>query len=244
MLHENGSGSTPLRYFRKKALEYVQSASFKSSVVNAIDGSEIRISKSGIREALSHGSGPGKIQAVAAIPGMLERAVPISSAPHAHGRPETRHIYAAELNISGKKFIVGLVVREDVNGRKFYDHEMTNLEAVSPDQEAASHGAKLGSSKPPQGPGCVDIHFNQIAMAARCRKERNDVANVSYLLETLRNCLSLLNMRSMTFLSLQIERSCSRFVFRRLRGGITASVPVASMASIMACESYPLSATI
>jgi len=50
--------------------------------------------------------------------------------------------------------------------------------------------------------GRVDIHLSQTAMAARCRKERNDVASLSYLLETLRNCLSLLNMRSMTFLSL------------------------------------------
>ncbi|MDQ7830272.1 MAG: hypothetical protein RDU30_00940 [Desulfovibrionaceae bacterium] len=142
-----------IKALRQKAVDFVDSPNFRQEVVNQHDNSTIYITRNGVKGALSHGSGPEKIQAVAAVPDMLERAVPVFSGPHQDGSPGKRIIYAAKMRTPKKTFVVGLVVHEDVNGNRFYDHEMTemgSLEEASSQRGAASREAKLGVPQPPQ----------------------------------------------------------------------------------------------
>lgn len=138
---------------RKKALEYVDSEDFRNEATNQNDGSLILIPRKSVKGALSHGAGPEKIQAVAALPGMLEHAVPVGSESSYSGRREVRHYYAAKFSLAGKEYVAGLVVREDANGRRFYDHELSkivNPEAVFPRPGAALE-SESGQSPTPRG---------------------------------------------------------------------------------------------
>jgi len=53
--------------------------------------------------------------------------------------------FASKLILDGKPMVVGFVVKEDMNGRRFYDHELTeieNLEGLQPAPGATAHGGR------------------------------------------------------------------------------------------------------
>ncbi len=102
-----------------------------------------------IRDSFSHGAGPEKIQAVAALPELLERAVPIPEGTKRIGQQKTKAIYAAKLRIGDKRFLAGLVVRQDANGQRFYDHELSRIEQENPGTVLPHQGAVSEESRDP-----------------------------------------------------------------------------------------------
>ncbi|MBI5520199.1 MAG: hypothetical protein HY916_09080 [Desulfovibrio sp.] len=120
---------------------------------NAETGWDIEVTKRGIRDSMAHGAGEQKLQAVAGIPAMLERGVLVrSTGPDAKGLAS--HIFAAKLRIGENDYVAGLVVREDRNGRRFYDHELSNVEsldAATSKSGGASAVAEVGHPAPLQG---------------------------------------------------------------------------------------------
>lgn len=141
-----------LKAFRRKAVEWVRSK-LVDPIKNASTRWDIIVTPKGVEDALWHGSGPEKIQAVAAVPDLLKTAVLLGSSPDVRGRPLTYHVFGAPLEIGQRKFIAGLVVREDHTGRRFYDHELSTIEslgAVSSESGDASQ-SEVGQSRPHQG---------------------------------------------------------------------------------------------
>lgn len=138
-----------MRALRRAAMEHVAGENFRDLVTNAASGNEIIISAKGIRDSFSHGAGPEKIQAVAALPELLERAVPIPEGTERIGQQKTREIYAAKLRIGDKRFLAGLVVRQDANGRRFYDHELSRIEQENPGTVLPHQGAVSKESRGP-----------------------------------------------------------------------------------------------
>lgn len=66
----------------------------------------------------------------------------------------TRHIYAAKLEIGDKPFTVGMVVREDMNGNRFYDHELSEVKKTAeatPQSGVGQRNAPAGNPAPRQG---------------------------------------------------------------------------------------------
>ena len=41
------------------------------------------------------------------------------------------HIFANRIRLDGREYVVGFVLREDGNGNRFYDHELTKI--IDPD---------------------------------------------------------------------------------------------------------------
>ncbi len=93
-------------------------------VTNISDGSEIEIAKSGIKHALS--AGAGKLDALAAtdLETLIRTAEYRLTESDKLGRPEIKavHKYVGKLQTDTKEFEIGIIVRELVNGRKYYDH--------------------------------------------------------------------------------------------------------------------------
>ena len=116
---------------------------FREDYVNDDTGwDNIAITQNGIINSIAHGSGPEKIQAFAALPEMIENGVFIRTNPSSKGEQwnVTTHIFAAKLDIGDKSKLVGFVVKEAPNGRRFYDHELTeikNLDGLTPQAGAA-----------------------------------------------------------------------------------------------------------
>jgi hypothetical protein len=147
------STGADVRVVRREAARWAAEHGVTGEVKNAETGWDIAVTKGGIRDSMAHGAGLEKLQAVAAIPAMLERGVKVhTSEPDAKGI--TRHVFAAKLRIREKDFVAGLVVREDRNGRRFYDHELSKIEsldAATPESGGASAEAEVGHPAPLQG---------------------------------------------------------------------------------------------
>jgi len=69
---------------------------------------------------------------------MIRRGVLVDSRKDASGKPIIGHILAAKLSIGGQKYIARLVIREDSNGNRFYDHELSDIKKLG---EVSKRGA-------------------------------------------------------------------------------------------------------
>jgi hypothetical protein len=133
-----------MREIRAKVIPWMEAQGyFRDDYVNDYTGwDDIAITRNGVEESLQHFSGPEKIQAFAALPEMLKNGILIRTRPsNKEGQRDMKeHIFAAKVDIGDKQKLVGFVVKEDSNGRRFYDHELTemkNLDGLSPHAGAA-----------------------------------------------------------------------------------------------------------
>lgn len=95
------------------------------TVKNASDGSDIIISRSGIKHTLSRDvQSRGSVAAMANLDTMLEKAQFIRTDTDRLGRKEIKgvHTYEARVRIDGQDAAMRIIVREDMNGRRYYDH--------------------------------------------------------------------------------------------------------------------------
>jgi len=90
----------------------------------------IIVSKKGIETALWHGTGPQKIRLIGVLPEMLREAVPVVSHPSSKNPQIMDHVYATKVRVDGRDYMVGLVVHQDHMGRRFYDHELTQVDQL------------------------------------------------------------------------------------------------------------------
>jgi hypothetical protein len=92
----------------------------------------IEIRRKGIKDTMRHGASREKIQTVAALPQLIQTGIYLGQGP-THNLKQigmTSHVFAAKIDIAGKPLVVGFVIKEDMNGRRFYDHEMLGIESL------------------------------------------------------------------------------------------------------------------
>ncbi len=101
----------------------------------------INITRSGIKDALYHGSGHLKLYSLPHLDSLLSNAVHVNEVPHGDGK---RHVLASKVEYKGEEFVVELVVSEDRNGRRFYEHEFTEMTKLA---DLAKSGATLAGRR-------------------------------------------------------------------------------------------------
>ena len=82
-----------------------------------------------VKNTLSHGLEPELIKSIPAIPEIIRTGMYLDSI-----KKNSRlmsHFFANKITIDKKEYVVGFVVREDGNGNRFYDHELTEI--INPD---------------------------------------------------------------------------------------------------------------
>jgi hypothetical protein len=103
---------------------------------------DISITERGVQDSLAHWSGPEKVQVFAALPDMISGGIYTgTTSGKTHQQNMKRHIFASKVNVGGKSLLVGFVISEDASGRRFYDHELAeinNLDGLS------SHAGTIG----------------------------------------------------------------------------------------------------
>lgn len=87
----------------------------------------IQVTASSIRSVISHGSRDGKLALLEAAPELIKSGVFLETNPR-NDRGLLSHIFAAKANIDGEQYAVGFVITEDMNGRRYYNHELTSIE--------------------------------------------------------------------------------------------------------------------
>lgn len=117
---------------RKKAFAWArENGLYREDYQNTDTGwSDIAVREKGVEDSLRHGGGPQKIQTVAALPFFIHDGIFLETTT-AHNEKQQgmkSHVFAAKVNIAGKSMVVGFVIKEDANGKRFYDHELTEIE--------------------------------------------------------------------------------------------------------------------
>lgn len=112
-------------------------------VVNADTGWQVQVTPKGIENSLSHGFDETLARSVPFIPQIIEGGVHVDSI---RKTPQLlSHIFANKIRLDGQDYVIGFVLREDVNGNRFYDHELTEI--INPDWLAPGHPSNEGPSE-------------------------------------------------------------------------------------------------
>lgn len=103
---------------------------------------KVKFSISSLKDDLYHSTGRMKVESLVQIDELLETATKIAERKIEGGR--TSHILAKGATWRGEKYIVLMVVNEDEQGNKFYDHEMTTIKKL----DATSSGIAISGKRP------------------------------------------------------------------------------------------------
>ena len=101
-----------------------------TSTTNVDTGWDVQITPKGVRDSLSHGFDALLARSVPFIPQIIESGIHLDSIEKKPGLMS--HIFANKIRLDGQDYVVGFVLREDGNGNRFYDHELTKI--ISSDQ--------------------------------------------------------------------------------------------------------------
>jgi len=115
--------------------------------INQWDKQAIRVEEGKIRNALSHGAGRQKIKLLGILPQMLREGVPIDVRANYDNPFLDDQTYLAKAKLDGEEYAVALMVHEDSNGKKFYDHEMTELKKLGSDTPRALPRSNTGGGR-------------------------------------------------------------------------------------------------
>ena len=89
----------------------------------------IAVCRTSVKSVVHHGAGVGKIALLEAAPALIKNGVYLETNPKNDQRL-TSHIFAGKATIDGTQYAVSFVVREDQNGRRYYDHSLTKIETL------------------------------------------------------------------------------------------------------------------
>ena len=118
--------ATDTKGLRKNLKKWAkENFSGKTTVSNADTGWEVLVTPKGIEDSLSHGFDEPLARSVPFIPQIIESGIHVASTEKKAGLMS--HIFANKIRLDGKDYVVGFVLREDDNGNRFYDHELTEI---------------------------------------------------------------------------------------------------------------------
>lgn len=139
---------------RNAIITWLEKKGWLSKFENKDTGWEIAVSKGSIRDTSSHGMNEGKAQVLAALPELITNAIYVGDGvPKKAGHK--RYIFAAKAQVAKKTYVVGLVVDEDQNGKRFYNHELTEIEDL--DRPSLDRRPEGGITEANQGLSVLNV---------------------------------------------------------------------------------------
>jgi hypothetical protein len=106
--------------FRRRVLDWIIKKDILKNYHNADKGWDITFNNRSVRNTAGHKAGEGKIALLKYVPDLIKNGIYLETTTKDGGA--TSHIFAAKANLDGKPSIVGFVVREVENGKRYYDH--------------------------------------------------------------------------------------------------------------------------
>ena len=89
----------------------------------------ITISRSSVKSVTHHDAGPGKVSLLEAVPILIKNGIYLETNPK-NDEGLISHIFAGKATIDNIPYAVSYIVREDHNGRRYYDHSLIKIEAL------------------------------------------------------------------------------------------------------------------
>jgi len=149
------------RGFSRRVIDWLNQKKLMGEYRNIDKGWDIAFNNRSVRNVMSHGAMDGKVALLEYAPDLIENGVYLTTTiknsdgvyreaalKEIKDRTLSKsHIFAAKADIDGQKSTVGIVVKEDSNGRRYYDH------AIKIGDQEVSGGANQrasGQSSDPQ----------------------------------------------------------------------------------------------
>ena len=88
---------------------------------------EIEITRSSVRNVIGHNAGDGKLAILGVAPDLIKTGIYLETTER-NEKGHVSHIFAGKVKVDGEQYAVGFAITEDVNGRRYYNHEMTEIE--------------------------------------------------------------------------------------------------------------------
>ena len=113
-----------------RIVEWLKSIGVSGQYKNDETGwDNIAVNRSSVKGVVFHGSGAGKIALLEVTPNLIKNGIFLETNPK-NDKGLISHIFAAKATVDGVTYAVSYVVREDKNGRRYYDHSLTKIEAL------------------------------------------------------------------------------------------------------------------
>lgn len=124
-----------LQDLRIRARKYAKQHFLGKTILVESDQSEVIIPSAGINKATSGKRTEVELLSTVALPDMLRTGNRIAEEADRRGDPNIRRVFTYEstLLVGGKRVQVGIIVKENREGKRFYDRYELNKPAVMPE---------------------------------------------------------------------------------------------------------------
>jgi len=113
-----------------RLVQWLQSKGVIGKYTNYETGwDNIIVNRSSVKSVTHHGAGYGKVALLEAVPDLIRNGVFLETNPK-NDDGLISHIFAGKATVDGTAYAVSYIVREDYNGRRYYDHSLTKIEAL------------------------------------------------------------------------------------------------------------------
>jgi hypothetical protein len=122
-----------MRAIRAKVIPWMKEQGyFRNDYKNGDTGwNNIMITPHGVDNGLQHGAGPDKIQTFAALPQIIENGILVKTKPGKSNQHNIKeHIFVSKADINRKSMVVGSIVKEAPNGKRYSDHELAEIKSL------------------------------------------------------------------------------------------------------------------
>ncbi|MBO4725719.1 MAG: hypothetical protein J5622_04340, partial [Firmicutes bacterium] len=92
--------------------------------VTRADFGDVEFTRRGIKASMAHGMTPGKVKAFESAPDVVKNGKQINIEPNWKGRGYDTYVFAAPVNIEGRRYIEGVIVKKDFRANRFYVHDV------------------------------------------------------------------------------------------------------------------------
>lgn len=152
--------------FRQRVVGWLAQKDVFGEYRNRDKGWDIVFNNRGARNVMGHTAHDGKVALLEYAPDLIENGIYLETIPKRAGLDS--HIFAAKAVIDGEPSTIGIVVRDDGNGKRYYDHAIRIESGDRAEPSLRVQEATAGN--PPEDPNTisniVQRHLNHKRMAA------------------------------------------------------------------------------
>ena len=113
-----------------RLVQWLQSKGVIGKYTNDETGwDNIVVNRSSVKSVTHHKAGDGKIALLEAVPDLIKNGIFLETNTK-NDRGLVSHIFAGKTTVDSVPYAVCFVVREDVHGRRYYDHSLTKIETL------------------------------------------------------------------------------------------------------------------
>jgi len=110
----------------------------------------IVVNKVSVKSVTYHEAGPEKIALLQVVPSLIKDGIYLTTVPKNKDGLLT-HVFAGKAAIDGTSYAVSYAVREDNNGRRYYDHNLTKIEALDRTESPSGEVHRARAQTTPDG---------------------------------------------------------------------------------------------